>query len=68
MTVPVLDHEGARREALRQYQLLDTAPERAAHDLTALASFICGTPLAVLTPAGVASGGLWVSSIPRRWT
>jgi hypothetical protein len=56
MTVSVPDHEGTRPEALHQYWLLDRTPERAAHDLTAIASFICGTPLAVLTPAGVAAG------------
>jgi len=54
MTATVLDHEEARREALHQYRLLDTALEGTAHDLTALASFICGTPLALLTPAGSA--------------
>jgi hypothetical protein len=58
MTVPIPANKSARLEALRQYRLLDRAPERASHDLTALASFICGIPLALLTPEGFASGVL----------
>lgn len=41
--------EGARLAALREYRILDTAPERAFDDLTMLASHICGTPMALIT-------------------
>jgi two-component system, NtrC family, sensor kinase len=45
-TVP--DNEAARLKALRQYRVLDTAPETALDDLTALAAHICGTPIALI--------------------
>ena len=34
---------------LRQYEVLDTAPEKALDDLAALAAEICGTPMAAIT-------------------
>ena len=43
--------EAARLAALREYRILDTAPERAFDDLTMLASHICGTPIALITTA-----------------
>jgi hypothetical protein len=58
MTVPSPYNKNARLEALCQYRLLDRIPERAAQDLTVLASFICGVPLALLTPEGFVSGVL----------
>ncbi|MET0213439.1 MAG: ATP-binding protein [Vicinamibacterales bacterium] len=42
------DEEG-RLKALRRYRILDTKPERAFDDLTMLASFVCGTPIALIT-------------------
>jgi PAS domain S-box-containing protein len=42
-------HELARLEALRQYHVLDTTPEEAFDSLTALASYICGTPIALVS-------------------
>ena len=42
-------NEGARLEALRQYDILDTAVEQGFEDLTLLASFICGTPISTVT-------------------
>ena len=36
--------EKHRLEALRQYGVLDTLPEQALDDLTALAAHICGPP------------------------
>lgn len=41
--------ETARLEALRRYRILDTEPERQFDDLTALASYICDAPIALLT-------------------
>ena len=41
--------EAARLEALRRYRILDTGPERSFDDLTLLASYICGTPMALIT-------------------
>jgi anti-sigma regulatory factor (Ser/Thr protein kinase) len=41
--------EAARLAALREHDILDTAPERSYDDLTLLASHICGTPIALLT-------------------
>jgi GAF domain-containing protein len=48
-TAPVPDNEAARLEALRQYQILDTAPEQVYDDITKLVTFICGTPMAQLS-------------------
>lgn len=41
--------EAARLAALRRYRILDTGPERAFDDLTLLASYVCGTPIALMT-------------------
>jgi GAF domain-containing protein len=41
-------NESARIEALRQYRLLDTAPEQVFDDITALASYICRVPMALM--------------------
>jgi anti-sigma regulatory factor (Ser/Thr protein kinase) len=42
-------NEKARVQALRQYKILDTDPEKAFDDLTILASSICNTPVALIS-------------------
>jgi two-component system cell cycle sensor histidine kinase/response regulator CckA len=43
---PLAECEIGRLDALRSLRILDTPPERAFDDLTCLASYICGTPIA----------------------
>jgi GAF domain-containing protein len=42
-------NEAARVEALHKYAILDTEPEQAFDDLVLLASFICMTPIALIS-------------------
>jgi PAS domain S-box-containing protein len=41
--------ETSQVEALHRYQILDTEPEAAFDDFTRLASYICGTPMALIS-------------------
>src|ERR1700689_5390865 len=41
--------EARRVDVLRQYAVLDTPPEQALDDLTALAAQICGVPIALIS-------------------
>jgi len=45
----LLKNEPARLAALQKYAILDTEPERAFDDLVQLASFICNTPIAMIS-------------------
>jgi hypothetical protein len=44
-----MKNEPARVEALHKYAILDTEPEQAFDDLVLLASFICKTPIALIS-------------------
>ena len=46
---PLPDNEALRLNALYQYKILDTLPEQVFDDLTALAAYICGTPIALIS-------------------
>jgi tetratricopeptide (TPR) repeat protein len=46
---PIPSNELARLAALRQYQILDTAPEKVFDDFTFLAAQICRTPIALIS-------------------
>jgi PAS domain S-box-containing protein len=46
---PEPENERERLQALEKYQILDTLPEQDFDDLTALASYICGTPISLIT-------------------
>ena len=46
---PLPNNEIARLDALRQYQILDTPPEKVFDDFTFLAAQICRTPIALIS-------------------
>lgn len=46
---PTKSDEAARLEVLRNYHILDTPPESVFDDLVHLASYICGTPISLVS-------------------
>ncbi|HEX2852428.1 MAG TPA: PAS domain S-box protein [Opitutaceae bacterium] len=49
IAAPQAPHEAERLHALREYGVLDTAPEAAFDDLVALAARVCGTPISLVS-------------------
>jgi PAS domain S-box-containing protein len=49
MNSPSPSNEPERLTVLRQYKILDTAPERSFDDLTTLAALLCRTPIALIS-------------------
>ena len=49
MNAPIPQNEAARLQALRDYAILDTLDEQAFNDIATLASFICETPIALIS-------------------
>ncbi len=48
-SAPIPSNESSRLETLQRYSILDTIVEQEFEDATALASFICGTPIAMVS-------------------
>ena len=49
MVVPMVMNDSARVAALERYAILDTEPEQAFDDLALLASYVCKTPIALIS-------------------
>lgn len=49
MVAPIPPNEKARLATLKRYKILDTPPERAFDDVSKLAAYICGTPMATVS-------------------
>ncbi|MHC0447918.1 ATP-binding protein [Flavobacterium sp. 3-218] len=73
--LPVIPHNEAERlDALKRYNILDTLPDNAFDDATALVSYICGVPIAYISFIDESRQwfkseiGLGVSEVPREIT
>ena len=55
-TAVTASFEVPRLAALHRYKILDTEPEKAFDDLTMLASFICQTPISLISLVDAAVG------------
>ena len=49
MKNPNTDAVDKRIKALKQYEILDTLPEKEYDDITRLAAYICNTPIALIS-------------------
>jgi len=49
MRAPLPSNEASRLEALRHYQILDSDPEHSYDEITRIASFITGAPIAIVS-------------------
>jgi len=49
MKAPRPDNEAVRLAALKEYHILDTVAEQAYDDITALAAYLCGVPIAMIS-------------------
>ncbi|MCC5660742.1 sensor domain-containing diguanylate cyclase [Nostoc sp. XA010] len=71
--VPLPENEAERLKVLAGYSILDTLPEEAFDDLTALAAYICKTPIALISLVDAdrqwfkSKVGLKARETPRQW-
>lgn len=69
-----IPNEAERLDALKRYNILDTLPDNAFDDATALVSYICGVPIAYISFIDESrqwfksEKGLGVSEVPREIT
>ena len=68
------ENESARLKALSEYRILGTNPERSYDDITAMASLVCETPIALLSLVDAerqwfkSKVGVEVEQTPRDWS